>query len=428
MHVLLIAIGSAGDVHPFIAVGRALAGRGHRVTLLVNRHFEERVRGAGLGFRVLAEADEYRRVLNSHRLLDETLGPRFVIEELVLPHVPRVLHEGAALIAEDRPDAIVAHHICSAAPWLGERHGIPVATVSLAPLFWLSSMEPLCFGPLRRFVPPLWLSRLHLALGRRAGRVLIDARLNPYRQRLGLAPRTGFFFPGPHRGAIELGLWSRHLRPALFDDPRPSHVCGFARFDRRGAEDATLDPDLERFVAAGTPPLVFSLGSTAVHGAGDFYAAAAAACRSLGRRGVLLTGGAAEVPPDLPDDVRAFAWAPFDALLPRGAGTIHHGGIGTTGAALACGRPQVVVPFANDEFDNAARVERLGVSRTVRRTGRLPLAARLAGALAALLGDARVGARAQALGAEIAAEDGAAEAARMVEALAAGALAGTLPG
>ncbi len=417
MHVLLISIGSAGDVHPFVAVGRALAGRGHRVTFLVNRHFEERVRAAGLAFRALAEADEYRRVLGSHRLLDETLGPRFVIEELVLPHVPRVLHEGAALIAEDRPDALVAHHICSAAPWLGERHGIPVATVSLAPLFWLSSKEPLCFGPLRRFVPPVWLSRLHLALGRRAGRVLIDARLNPYRRQLGLAPGRAFFFPGPHRGAVELGLWSRHLRPELPGDPRSARICGFARFDRRGAGDAGLEPELERFLAAGDPPLVFSLGSTAIHGADGFYEAAAAACRRLGRRGVLLTGGVAETPRDLPDGVRAFAWAPFDALLARGAATVHHGGIGTTGAALACGRPQVVVPFANDEFDNAARVARLGVSRTVRRRGRAPLDARLTDALAALLGDARVLERARTLGAQVAAEDGAADAALAIEAL-----------
>lgn len=410
LDLLLTTLGSAGDVHPFIAVGRALAARGHRVRLLTNPYFERTVFEAGLGFLPLGTADEYRRVLQSPLLLHETLGPRFVIEELIVPNVPRILEAARAACARARPDALVAHHIAVPIPWLGETTGIPVATLALAPLFWLSGREPLSFAALRKIEPPVWLSRLHLAFGRSVLRRVFDRPLNRQRAALGLPPRRDFFFPGPHRGALEIALWSPLLRGALADDPPRSVIAGFARFDGT----APLDAALEAFLAQGPPPVVVTLGSTAVHGAGPLYGEAAAACRAAGRRAVLLGADPALAAPD----VFVARYAPYDRLLPRGAATIHHGGIGTTAAALTAGRPQIVVPFANDEFDNARRVARLGTGTAVprARARRDVLAARLR----ATLGDEGLAARTQALGERLLGEDGAAVAAAAIEELAGG--------
>nr|MBA3625578.1 glycosyltransferase [Methylibium sp.] len=68
----------------------------------------------------------------------------------------------------------------------------------------------------------------------------------------------------------------------------------------------------------------------------------------------------------LPNWACHVAYAPFDALLPRLATLVHHGGIGTCAEALAAGVPQIVVPFAHDQFDNAARLERLGLGVTLK--------------------------------------------------------------
>jgi UDP:flavonoid glycosyltransferase YjiC (YdhE family) len=77
--------------------------------------------------------------------------------------------------------------------------------------------------------------------------------------------------------------------------------------------------------------------------------------------------------------VRHVPFAPLREILPRCAAIVHHGGIGTTAAALAAGTPQLILPFAYDQFDNAARVERLGVGTSLpaRRRGATDLAAAL---------------------------------------------------
>ena len=141
-------------------------------------------------------------------------------------------------------------------------------------------------------------------------------------------------------------------------------ICGFPWLDR--ASDA-LDDGLARFLDAGEPPIVFTLGSAAVHHPGDFYSLAAEVCRQLGRRGVLLTGGSAPEPGLLPASVIARAWAPHVKLFPRALVNVHHAGIGTTAQCVRAGRPSVAVPHAFDQFNNALRVHALGTGLVVPR-------------------------------------------------------------
>jgi len=115
------------------------------------------------------------------------------------------------------------------------------------------------------------------------------------------------------------------------------------------------------------------------HGA-EFFHAAGAACAMLGRRGILLTRHAQQLPTPLPRVVRHVPFARFQELLPLCAAVVHHGGIGTTAGALAAGTPQLVLPLAWDQPDNAARVRRLGAGSSLGARHRS--AARLAEALA----------------------------------------------
>src|SRR5205823_5729755 len=88
-------------------------------------------------------------------------------------------------------------------------------------------------------------------------------------------------------------------------------------------------------------------------------------CLRLRRRGLLLTRFPEQVPEGLPETICHVAYAPFSQVLPKAAALVHHGGIGTTAQALAAGIPQLVMPMAHDQPDNAARLERLGVGRTL---------------------------------------------------------------
>ena len=108
-------------------------------------------------------------------------------------------------------------------------------------------------------------------------------------------------------------------------------------------------------------------------------------------------------------------YAPFSEIFPRARIVIHHGGIGTTGQALRAGLPQLVVPLFADQFDNAARVVRLGVARSVGL--KRYRADRAAAELSALLGEESYHARAVAVGREVSQEDGSEVAVQVVESI-----------
>jgi UDP:flavonoid glycosyltransferase YjiC (YdhE family) len=124
---------------------------------------------------------------------------------------------------------------------------------------------------------------------------------------------------------------------------------------------------LTDFLDAGPPPIVFTLGSSAVWVARDFFKESIAAAKQLRRRAVLLIGGAANFSEELPDDMIAADYAPYEILLPRACAVVHHGGVGTTAQGLLAGVPTLIVPFAFDQFDNAEHSRRMGTSRTLYR-------------------------------------------------------------
>lgn len=151
--------------------------------------------------------------------------------------------------------------------------------------------------------------------------------------------------------------------------PGPDLVDAIELFDEGGIRE--MPAELESFLAAGAPPIVFTVGSFARRSR-RFFEVSVEACRIMGRRGVLLAPTRDLVPEDLHDTLRYFDYIPLSALLPRAAAIIHHGGIGTTGLALAAGIPQLVVPFHDDQPDNAVRVERLNAGLAVTRADYRP--------------------------------------------------------
>jgi UDP:flavonoid glycosyltransferase YjiC (YdhE family) len=131
-----------------------------------------------------------------------------------------------------------------------------------------------------------------------------------------------------------------------------------------------LPTAVDRFLHDGEPPIVFTLGSSAVGAAGSFYEESVRAAERIGRRAILLVGSDARNRPSrpLPSTMLAVEYAPHAALFPRASAVVHHGGIGTTAAALHAGRPMLVVPHAHDQSDNAFRAGRLGVARVLPAT------------------------------------------------------------
>jgi rhamnosyltransferase subunit B len=422
VRVLLTTIGSSGDVNPFLALGRALVSRGHEVTFLVNPYFEPAAREAGMAFEPLGER------LVPHELARDMpaafgrfLGPWVLIRQLLVPWAMEMYVRTKRVARAVRPDVIVGHQISLGVPWAAADVRTPMVTCVLAPATMLSAHSPSVYQTGRDPTnAPLWYRRFYSAVTRRVMSFIMDGALNGVRAQAGLPPsRDTFFGEMLHQRAV-LGLWSPDLRSIQPDDPPSTHVCGFPWHDRsamHGEQGQRLEPELERFLDEGPPPVVFTLGSVLSHGGSREFDAAAGACRRLGCRGVLVTGSGESVPRDLPRGVIAVDYAPYSLLMPRGCLTVHHGGVGTTAQSMRAGRPIIIMPHVHDQFDNAARVQRIGMGRWLPR--RQATAAGLARTISDVLGNADVVARAGEIGARVAAEDGARVAAEHLERIAA---------
>ena len=158
-----------------------------------------------------------------------------------------------------------------------------------------------------------------------------------------------------------LGHWPAWFAPLGPEVPFAVTPIGFI-FDR---SDEPLPAEVEAFLAAGPPPILISHG-TSLPKHPSFFSASAAACQRLGERGLLVTSRAEFVPDSLPEGVAHFPYVPYGSLLPRVRALVHHGGIGTCGAAMEAGIPQLLLPAGYDRRDNAFNVKRLGVGDFVR--------------------------------------------------------------
>jgi UDP:flavonoid glycosyltransferase YjiC (YdhE family) len=365
MRVLITTAGSHGDVHPFLGVASALAARGHEVLFVANEYYRSVVTRENIRFQPIGEAFDLRTLSTMPDIMHHWRGPDVVVRRLMLPHMRATMAMLPGLLRRERIDLVLHHHICLSVPWVCERLGVPCATGVLAPMMWMSPGDPILVNPMMSTFAPPWFSRLTGAIIPPVIRLRIDPIINGFRRTLGMKDGRDFFVGQARSGAAVLGLWSPVMRGALATDPPGAVITGVPWHDQ-AADQAHPPADIERFLGEGEAPILFSLGTAAVHVAGPFYHAAAEACRVLGKRGMLLVGRAPEVAPaSLPAGVKVFGYAPFSTVMPRVLCSVHHGGIGTTSQGLRAGRPTVIVPHAHDQFDNAARVKRLRVSQTV---------------------------------------------------------------
>jgi UDP:flavonoid glycosyltransferase YjiC (YdhE family) len=202
-----------------------------------------------------------------------------------------------------------------------------------------------------------------------------------------------------------LGWFSPIFGAPQPDWPANTQTTGFPFYDRLEAGH-TMAPALAEFLERGTPPIVFTLGSSAVMDPGEFYHISVEAATKLGCRAVLLTGafGNSGLRGALPPNIFLGDYAPYSELFPRASVIVHQGGVGTTAQAIQAGVPTLVIPFMHDQPDNAFRAKRLGIGRTIHRD-RYTVDAAVTN-LRALLENPEYGRRAQEIGARVRKEDG----------------------
>ena len=413
MRVVLNTFGSFGDIHPYMAIGMELQRRGHIPVIATMEIYREKIEGAGLEFvpirpNIPQPKEQDPELIR--KIMEPKTGPRFLMEGVVFPAVRDSYAD--LLEAVEGADLLVTHSAAPAGPLVGRKTGMPWISTVLAPFSFISAYDP----P----VPPFWQWTRRLSvLGPEVMGFLLNLSKSLYKARavtdfrdeLGLPDVGNPMFEGQHSPVCVLALFSEVFAQRQPDWPQQTEITGFCFYD--GHHEAVVPTELIRFLDSGAPPIVFTLGSSAVWVARDFFGESIEAARSIGRRAVLLIGDERNLPRSLPQGVIAVDYVPYQSLLPRACTVVHHGGVGTTSQALLAGVPTLIVPFAFDQSDNAEHAFRIGTSQTLYRKNYQ--AARVASELEELLRHPYYSQRALEVSQKLKRENGPGRAADLIE-------------
>ena len=363
--IVLTTIGSLGDLHPKIAIALELRKRGHNVVFASHKEYQSKIEALGFEFhRMRPDNTALDDPEEMARMMDLRKGSEYIIRNWVC----RCLRETYTDLTNSAKDAdfILAGEGVVAARLVAEKLGLRWASSAMAPISFFSVYDPPLLAPFpflaklrgfgsivnrgvvnfAKFVSQSWAEPVHqlrreLRLPPLVGNPFIDDKFSPY---------------------LVLALFSPVLAKPQPDWVANTVITGSTFYD--GSQGEAIARELKQFLNAGEPPIIFTLGSAAVMAPGNFYQESIEATKQLNCRAVLLIGK--NTPPEnLPEDILAVSYAPYSQVFPHACAIVHQGGIGTTTQALRAGCPTLVMPYSHDQPDNAARVERLGTSRTI---------------------------------------------------------------
>src|SRR5436190_2854685 len=413
MRIIISTFGSFGDLHPYMSLAMELQARGHTPVIATMQYYREKIQEAGLEFAAVRPnlpQPKWQDQELIEKIMEPRSGPKFLTEEIIHAALPESYSD--LLEVTKGADLLITHPAAPAGPLVGYKTGIPWISTVLAPFSFFSAYD----SP----VPPYWQwTTIFRVLGPRFMKFMLDTmkgqfkakQMDALRTKIGVADYGNPLFEGQHSPGCVLAMFSSVFARPQPDWPTQTHVTGFCFYD--GHHESPMSQELLDFLDSGPPPIVFTLGSTAVWVAREFFKESVEAAKQLGRRAILVIGDERNKLGVLPEGIIAVDYAPYQPLFSRAAVVVHHGGVGTTAQGLLAGVPTVIVPFAFDQSDNADHASRLGTSRTVYR--QKYFAPRVARELGILLNDPSYVQRARDISAKLKIENGPASAAEVIE-------------
>lgn len=413
MKITILAVGTRGDVQPYIALGLGLRAAGHAIRIAAASNFEQFIRSYGLeyvrlegNFRELMEADTMQQFMARR-------NPVHVYREMtqMLRHILECFAADSWQACQNA-DAVIFSTIAVTGYHVAEKLGIPSCWAPLQPISRTRAFPSVIF-PIsdHRSGTLNWLTHLmEEQLTWQPSRNFVNQWRKDF---LGLKP---YPFSGPN------ALLEKKHYPIVYGYsptvlPKPAdwgdwiHVVGYWFLER----PANWQPptDLVDFINAGKPPVYIGFGSMNNREAIDMTRVVVEAVTLAKARAVLATGWGSLVAANLPDTIYQVDAIPHDWLFPQMAAAVHHGGAGTTAAALRAGIPSVTIPHFMDQPFWGRRVFDLGVGPQPLQRKRLT-AERLAQTITMTINDQAMKQRATALADQINAEDGIAKAVELM--------------
>jgi len=392
--ICILTIGTRGDVQPYIALGLGLKAAGHEVTI--------------------STLDEFKPLVFQHGLLHYTLRGDFlkaaqsavgkkggntlrVIRQYVEMAKDTLADEWASAQKAElliyNPAAFGGYHIA-------EKLGVPAFAAFPAPLYSPTKEFPSPFLPFRSLGA---FNKLSHQIFARMGPTMYRKPINQFRKDvLHLQPAKGENIL--HNGPItKLYAYSEAVVPRPVDWDESSVVTGYWFLDTPA--NWQPDPELVRFLQEGSKPMYIGFGSMFMSSGKQKAEIALQALRLAGQRGILATGLGGLIAENASKDILILDSAPHDWLFSKVAAVVHHGGAGTTGAAIRAGKPQIICPFVGDQFFWGRRIADLGVSSSPIPQAKLT-AKNLADAIKYAVSDNNIQQHSLSLGETIRAENG----------------------
>jgi sterol 3beta-glucosyltransferase len=419
MQIALIALGSLGDVYPFAALGQGLQAAGYEALLVTHAPFEHIARSRGLQFHPIAnDPQELLQNEVGQSWLDTGGNARRFFRQF--GRIAQSVIQQSTIDcwqAVQDADAIIysTMALCIARP-LADKRGIPSCMAAMYPLAPTSAFA----SP---YLPtaPVWLPLggtynclTHKLLIQSFWLLLRSASNQALAEIVGLSPRDAGWLPRlVRRERLDI-LYA--YSPAFVPPPRDwlpfNHVTGYWFLSR---QDTWQPPtDLLNFLASGPPPVYVGFGSMHNRNPRAATHLVIKALERSGQRGILFSGWGGLDNADLPASVFSIDVMPHDWLFPQMAAIVHHGGSGTTGAALRAGIPSIITPFFGDQPFWGARIFAQGLGPKPISRPKLT-AENLAVAIQLATGNEEMRVRASAMGERIRAEDGVARAVEILE-------------
>ena len=394
MKILVIAVGSLGDVNPFLILALKLMSKGHEVVFCASEKFGKLIEGHGLRFLAHSSLKEYEELTQDPDLWHYRKAMPTYLKKGLLPLVSRLY---PLIMKEHTKDLVVVAPPFALAAKLAEEAGaVKLVQIHLAPSMFRSLRDTAQIGvvPMGDMLPG-WYKKLVWWI---ADSVFIDPcikkELNSFRRELGLMPVSRILGASMFSSSLNAAVFSSHIAEKQPDWPAPSEVFDFFLYD--GQEH--VSSEAEDFLRRGVPPIVFTFGTAFHFGKSDF-AESVKALEMLDARGIFLTSQKEDLPERLPDTIKAFSFLPLGKILPSCRAIVHHGGIGTLGQALKAGVPQLIRPMAYDQFDNAYRITKRKLGHYI--LSRQYTAGRLCEKLRTILDDAEIAANCRAVAGHI---------------------------
>lgn len=338
MKTFIVALGSFGDVNPFICVARELQRRGHDVVMLICEAAKAKVEQNGIATHVVLSQEQYDLWRNMPRLDDPDHENAKALIHMLLPAVTETITYIWKNFEPGNSLGITIALQGIGLKFLEQRLGLAVIEMHLAPRNWQSpKMAEKAAGGFDH----------HFA-----------ETLNEYASAVGVAKKQQGWFHTLTTDKYSIGLYPQWFLNASVDKASDyvaaSHYVFDQDDDNRPLPEALID-----FLNQDDAPLAVTFGTYATTD-NNLYRSVIEASKRLNKRVVLITQYSEQLPEPLPKHCLHVDYVNLKLLFPRLCAIINHGGAGTCAQAFRAGIPQLICPMAFDQFINADSVTALG--------------------------------------------------------------------